>query len=489
MTIKQILVAASCAFLFSPGNASIAGDTYGGGQSISKCPETPENKAAIKTWFPHSRTPEPNSIKFNDDTICNFHIWSWQMFLWLTRNDKSGQPRFLAFETPYSVLGIENREVLLPTLHKGTHTESFDEYLQAGPDGILVDHNGNPVYYSQYLNDTFVSFIKDNDLTTPKTVQNFPATTSFPPGAIEIKASWRIVEKGDDVSKVFTRKSSVYALKNSKGKIVVNKDVKRNVTLALVGFHIGGIVENHPEMVWATFEPRTNAPNVKPGTLPSTAVSSKGHVFYTANTRYASCNVPSGVTLNAATQKLSPVTQVCRQYKFGNAKNDFNTRGLRNQYAEDDTLNTKILKNITKNDDNVKELNAIVRKNLKDVFVNYREVGAIWFASGVSGGNPLKPGMYLTTDVGQYTDGKVKQVLIGSLKLSNSTIETFTQLASAQENCLRCHNTVGVTNPKGEANGIVGLKAMNLNISHAFINMYFWSQEMENLKKALSAAK
>jgi hypothetical protein len=244
-------------------------------------------------------------------------------------------------------------------------------------------------------------------------------------------------------------------------------------------------------MIWATFEPRSNAPNVEPGTRPTDIVSTEDYSFYTANTEYTNCNDPSGVTLNEATQKLSPVTQVCRQYKFGNAKNDPSTSTVpdgtnpENQYALDNNLNNSILSNITTNTENIVSLNTIVWERLDDVFANYREVGAIWFA----GKKRLEPGMYLTTDLGKGPKGEPNQLLIGSLKLSNATIETFTQLASAQENCFRCHNTVGVTNPKGEADGIVGLKAMNLNISHAFLNMYFWSQEMENVEKALGAEK
>ena len=486
MTIKQLFTAASCAFLLSACQATITEESS---TTKNACPGTPANRDSIATWFPHEDTPRPSDDSFDDNTICNFHIWSWQMFLWLTQ-DHNGQPRFLSFETPYSVLGIENREVLLPTLHKGTHTENFDEYLQAGPDGILVDHNGNPVYYSQYLDENFVQFIKDNDLTNPAAVRALKADTSFTPGVLEIKASWRIVEQGEDVSDVFTRKSSVYALKKSKGKIVVNTAVKRDVTLALVGFHIGGVVEDHPEMIWATFEHKSNAPNVEPGIRPTDIVSTEDYSFYTANTEYTNCNDPSGVTLNEATQKLSPVTQVCRQYTFGNAKNDPSTSTVpdgtnpENQYALDNKLNNSILSNITTNTENIISLNTIVRERLDDVFANYREVGAIWFA----GKNRLEPGMHLTTDLGGPKDAP-NQLLIGSLKLSNATIETFTQVASAQENCFRCHNTVGVTNPKGEADGIVGLKAMNLNISHAFLNMYFWSQEMENVEKALGAEK
>jgi hypothetical protein len=44
---------------------------------------------------------------------------------------------------------------MFPRMTKSATPESFDEYLQAGTDGIFVDSNGRAVYYFQYVNATF----------------------------------------------------------------------------------------------------------------------------------------------------------------------------------------------------------------------------------------------------------------------------------------------------------------------------------------------
>src|SRR5699024_1069132 len=112
-------------------------------------------------------------------------------------------------------------------------------------------------------------------------------------------------------------------------------------------------------------------------------------------------------------------------------------------------------------------LNADVLSHLNedDVWRNYFEVGAIWFKK-IDG---LKPNMPLDTD----------EILIGSLKLSNAAIETYTQNQSTMNNCFRCHNTIasfpGTTD-------LYPLPALNINISRAFQNIYFWSQDSRDAK-------
>ena len=444
------------AFSLCGGSTEIAAQGYPGGGG-APCPD--EN---INSWFPHQDTPEPDNAGFQSKSICEFHEWSWQMFLSLTQ-DVDGQPRFLGFETPYDLLGINNREVLMPRMGKSNSGESFDEFLQAGTDGILVDQTGDVVYYSQYLDDTFVTFMQDNDLTDPNKAFDFPGTTSFPIGAVELKASWRIVDEGEDTSDVFTMPSTVFALANRGGKIVVDTARTRDVTLALVGFHIAGVVNGHPEMIWATFEHVKNAPNVPADFTPDTVISDHDYTFYKAGTVFADCNLNYALSpelkLNEKTQKMSPVTQVCRQYEFGN--------GTDNLPVLQDSVKT--------NDRNVADLNKVVRARLKaegDVFANYREVGAIWFRPT----DALKPGMSLASDV----DAAGNQFLIGSLRLSNSTIETFTQLSSRMNNCFRCHNTMQTLAPASGDTRLKPLPAKNINISHAFQNIYFWSQQIAN---------
>ena len=405
--------------------------------------------SASSDWFPHSQTPRPDDSAFESTSNCVFHQWSWQMFLWLTQ-EVDGQPRFLSFASPQSLLGMQQRG-MLPRMTKSATPESFEEYLQAGTDGILVDQQGRAVYYSQYLNATLTDFINDNGLTDPAKVRAMNPTLQFPitdkKGSLELKVSWKIVAEGEDVSDMFTMTTEVAKLVNQGGKIVIDLSQTEQVEVALVGFHIGGIVNGHPEMIWATFEHKDNAPNVPAKYEPHTVISDQDFTFYKAGTTYANCNrnpaSSSLLKLDEATQILSPITQVCRQYEFGNDPN-----------STDSGIET--------NDANIASINADVAKQMAadDVWRNYFEVGAIWFLDG----SKLKPGLNLEDD----------KLLTGSLRLSNATIETFTQTQSVLNNCFRCHNTQQEFPPNMSLDP---LPATDINISHAFQNIYFWSQE------------
>lgn len=287
---------------------------------------------AQSNWFPHSETPRPDDAAFESVSNCVFHQWSWQMFLWLTQ-EVNNEPRFLSFVEPQSLLGMGTRG-LLPRRTKHANALSFDEYLQAGTDGILVDHNGKAVYYSQYVNPTFADFIqgidaqgkytKSNDLRFPQNVLNMAKTdptTEYPiygtKGAMELKAAWRVVAEGEDTSDVFTMETELSKLINTDDGIQVSRTETYTATVALVSFHIGGIVEGHPEMIWATFEQKNNAPNVKNGTGLNDVVSPDNYTFYDANTKLKDCNInpaKDGLTLNQDTQTFSPITQVCLRY-------------------------------------------------------------------------------------------------------------------------------------------------------------------------------
>ncbi len=411
---------------------------------------------ADKSWFPHSQTKEPDNAGFKSVNNCVFHQWSWQTFLWLTQDDGTGNPRFMSFVAPESLLGMTTRNPSIGGQPSSTRGP-FDEYLQAGSDAVLPDHQGRAVYYAQYVDPKWVRFVNEHQLTNPEKLRKFDPNKSFSIGSMELKVSWKIVEDGQDASQFFTLDTSVYKLKKENGKIVINYEETEKVKLAVVGFHIGGVVNEHPEMIWATFEHKDNAPNVPHKFTPETVISKDDSTFYTGGTKYADCNVNVANTpnqkLDEKTQVLSPITQVCRQYEFGN-----------------DPINPKErIKNMEINDNNIKKLNASVLASLAsdDVWSNYHEVGAIWFGA-IDG---LKPNMSLETD----------DILTGSLKLSNSTIETFTQTQSTENNCFRCHNTMQRFPPTTDLDPLPGL---NLNISRALENIYFWSQMQQQQKAA-----
>lgn len=453
-----ILVAACSAVNPGPGPGPLA--QQGGGGVV---PPTPGPAAGAcvppgspnSNWFPHANTPAPDSTDFGpDSTNCDFHIWSWNAFLWLTQ-DVGGQPRFLGMSSD-GIGGIADG-VLDPLIGRAQQARTVELIDQAGPDGVLVDRNGRAVYYSIHSNDVFGQFIASNGLQDPKKLRAFNPDAAFPVGSMTLKAAWKVVQPGEDVSTFYTRQAQIAKLGMRKGKIVATADTE-TVTVALVGFHIGGTVEGHPEMIWATFEHQDNAPDL-PQPMekmqPNDIVSAKDWTFYQADTPMKQCNLNAAgsgaLTLNAQTQTLSPVTQVCRMVPFGGQKPCPSGQDC--------------------NIDNIKSMNAAVDGQLNDVWKNYFEVGAIWFnkLDALQPNCTFQPGSALEC----VPTGGTSPLLTGSVRLSNSTIETFTQVQSTQDNCFACHNTTQVISPDPRAQSLPGL---NVNLSHVVINDYFQAQ-------------
>jgi hypothetical protein len=398
---------------------------------------------APAAWFPHNQTPEPNAAAFpGNPNNCDFHQFSWNAFLWLTQNVK-GEPRFLRFPAD----GIETRPGILNALiGRSPQARTLNVVQQAGPDGIMVDLQGRAIYYSIHSNATFGNFIKQNGLTDPAKLRAFDPNKSFPVGTLTLKAAWKVVAPGEDVSAFYTRLAQVALLTTRNGKITVSART-RWAKVALVGFHIAASVNGHPEMIWATFEHARNAPDLpKPvnDMAPSDVVSDKDWTFYQASTPFRDCNINSAgagaLKLDEARQVLSPATQVCRIIPSGGGS--------------------------TNNVGNIKSMNDSVHSQLKDVFNNYFEVGAIWFNAE----NALKPNCTFQPGSLECRNQPDTPILTGSTQLSNTTVETFTQAQSAQNNCFACHNTVQVTSPNAAVPSLPGL---NVDISHVLINKYF----------------
>jgi hypothetical protein len=405
---------------------------------------------APSSWFPHSATKldDPNDFplppKLNN---CDFHQWSWNAFLWLTQ-DVDDEPRFESFRPN----GIETRPGVLDALiGRSAQARTLELIQQAGPDGIMVDRQGHPIYYSIHSNPVFGSFLKQNNLLDPAKLRAFDPNTPFPVGTLTLKAAWKVVAPGDNVSTYYTRRARIALLTEKSGKIVIDDNRTRTVRVALVGFHIAGTVRGHPEMIWATFEHLQNAPDLPKAAsdmAPREVVSDKNWTFYKANTPFKDCNVNSAgagaLKLDRARQTLSPVTQVCRIVPYGTPT------------TEPDNLN------------NIKMLNESVHGQLKGVWNNYFEVGAVWFFAT----DYLPPNCTFQPGALECRNPKTpdQPLLTGSTELSNTTVETFTQSQSTQQNCFACHNTVQVTSPNTTAPSLPGL---DVGLSHVLINDYF----------------
>jgi hypothetical protein len=402
---------------------------------------------APAAWFPHSQTPKQNSAGFpSNPTNCDFHQWAWNAFLWLTQ-DVEGEPRFERMPEN----GIEAQPgVLNALIGRSAKARALDRIQQAGPNGIMVDLQGRPIYYSIHSDPTFGDFVKTNFIGAngfdPAKLRAFDPDVSFPVDSLTLKAAWKIVAPGEDVSRFYTRMAPIALLTTKNGKIALSGKTKI-VEVALVGFHIAGTVAEHPEMIWATFEHLQNAPDLpKPMQQmgPNEVVSHDDWTFYKKNTPFKDCNINAAgsgaLKLNEAAQTLSPVTQVCRLVPYGGGSPD----------------------NVT----NIKSLNDSVHPQLKDLWNNYFEVGAIWFFAN----NGLKPNCTFQSGSLECRADPTKPILTGSTQLSNTTVETFTQSQSAQNNCFACHNTVQIALPNPTVPSLPGL---NVNISHVLMDEYF----------------
>lgn len=79
--------------------------------------------------------------------------------------------------------------------------------------------------------------------------------------AVELKAAWVEASTLTNPGSFFLQEGSVPNFVTSSDDNTLVQDGHKTVTLALVGLHIVGTVNGHPEMVWATFEHIDNAPN------------------------------------------------------------------------------------------------------------------------------------------------------------------------------------------------------------------------------------
>jgi hypothetical protein len=406
---------------------------------------------APATWFPHAMTPEPDFHK--PIAPCEFHQWAWQEFLWLTQPDENGRLRFLSNPTeemlfspgrapaPLESVMVQQRLKkqilrLTPRSLKERDITTISAINQAASQGIIVDRNGHPVFYATFVSPEYYEFVRTKHLYLKANYQAAAADLNFPVKAVELKTSWRVVEEGDATDNFFTTKAMIPALKCGDGTqtctgttIKVDMTNQLEVTVALVGIHVVGVLEGHPEFVWSTFEHVDNAPDLPLGTPvnSATAVHPNDFTFYRANTAAKDCNPEPNVSpssFDVATGKLTPQTDLFRQFAFGGGDNQDTT--------------------------NIKSLNQSVHDQLtaNSVWKNYFLVGGVWFADGKN----LKPGL---------NGIDMQMFAVGSVQLSNSTMETFTQQpfptpVGPRSNCFSCHKTASQPS----------LGAKNLNLSH-----------------------
>jgi len=221
-----------------------------------------------------------------------FDQFSWQEFVALNwPADSNGNPQSGSIGSDPTAMRvwehwIEAEAVFNPTtmqlatdkkglfrISKGhfssTNTIALNDQFVQATTQPLVDQNRNFVLYEIKLNDVETNYIDTAGLAT-KAGQDTAAPVNFPAGdtngnmgAIEIKATWKILVAGvDSFDTYYTREANIHM----DGEYTANgQPLDVTETVGLVAMHIIHKTEVFPAWIWSTFQHKQNAPGAGTG--------------------------------------------------------------------------------------------------------------------------------------------------------------------------------------------------------------------------------
>ena len=307
-------------------------------------------------------------------------------------------------------------------------------------DGVLVAQNGSLVYYVTIVNDVY-AYMRTGAVDSGIT----PAPTQFPTDAaelakivafagahgvtfpdpdalaIEIKSSWVETTGLHDPGSYFTMPAVVPTYDKSNPK-KWTPNGQKTTTLALVGIHVVGSTNGHPEMVWATFDHVDNSP-AGTYTYENTANATKtvtqsaaGSWLFTKTNSTGPFNAEHQQFVSPNIEAIAPFdigpSDVLRAKAFGAAAN---------------VSPNPIDGSATASNTEIISINNSVRGQLAsgDLRGNYVFSGATWTIGGAAPNSGNE---------------------VGTSSLANSTMETFQQgsdntTGSGSSNCFDCHRT------------------------------------------------
>ncbi|EJL6630980.1 MULTISPECIES: hypothetical protein [Vibrio] len=441
------------------------------GYEVSKA----ASSLCVEDWFPHSQTPAPQEGQdslFNVMPTTNaiFHQWSWQKFLWLTKPDRNGKPIFEVetkqVDSNMSLVGDSSRLIL------SSYRQADDGVLRSNPEYSSLSKSYT-VYYSIHVNDTMLDASKnyaDTILTPPIKDHNL---YTFPVGSLELKASWV------NVNAIPSNLRHQYFTRNAK----IDSDLfNGEVEVALLGMHVTGVVENHPEFIWATFEHVNLAPKFEwsypdEGNSYLHPVSSNTPLLFYKKGVYANKND----ILKPKDDTEMPQKNVFTLYEYGVPKWTLGTPGTRGYFTKTSQDHDQTPQKRSENYDNIAELNSCVHEGLakEDVWRNYFYNGSIWIDTDNLTQQEIAQklvslGSQSINETNGLANAEYGSSTRGSVALSNITMETYFQFKNGDDinlkavpvknmrNCFTCHGT--------DANfGSEGIKLSSpLNFSHIF---------------------
>lgn len=379
---------------------------------------------APKSWFKtvngNRVTPAPNegptSVFANNKTVtnCDFHQWSWQKFLWLT-NESNGKPLFMD-----KLIQVDANGKKLPQ-DQGILLTAKGQ--ASSPTDILKTPTtpSSTVYYSIFMDDKlYNTMVKYGPIAKkdPAMVKDL----TFPVGALEVKASWIDANALADKSSYFVTNGEINGVKTQ---------------VALLGIHVVGVVENHPEFVWATFEHENLAPKYDwskaTATTDAPVTSKVDYPFFSKNATATVKNITSGNGI---------YTNIFSVYEYGVPVK----KNTSNQKVFMETSQSE-----SENFDNISMINKSVKNQLTGVWNNYFYNGSIWLDT--EGYETTKDQAELLNSLSyNMSNSKPGDLTRGSVAAYNITMETYVQVGFAPKsihqttvndlvNCFSCHNT------------------------------------------------
>jgi hypothetical protein len=375
------------------------------------------------------KTPTEPAEVAASESFCDFYQFSWQWFLaQVSPADPANPAGDRVFEAsnrlanPNGGPGQCAQNAISGRLAAGKHlalrVNKPDDFEVVQADGLpLYDQNGNILYYNVWY--------------SPEECQ--ATSAGFVAGTMELKIAWRILPTPD---------ASYYQMP---GEVPDGNGGTKSVTLGMVGFHLVNWTSKHPEMIWATFEHKANAPTCDgsgatsgwsltsdaaaqcladnkqsgPGTIPSQCA------------QYDFNNQPQG---SGTPPPTGTPDEICQLYASGNEPNPVNGNDSAANLASIQQLNAQL-----NGPDGL--LTQLPAGDPMSVWQNYVMIGGLWTKGGVDSGD--SPVAHQGGNPPTVQPGDPNSPQRGSLQLANTTMETYEQgSGSFVPNCFGCHNYV-----------------------------------------------
>jgi len=473
---------------------------------------------ASADWLPNTPEVEQFLPPPHPAGECPFYRSGWQNFLRAMQpTNADGLPALVT--SAYATID----QVFQHAKQHAATRAYLGDIKQAGGRQILIDQNGNTLYYGIQVNQAFADFIHKYQLQTGDALRQYQTkypNLTFPAGLVEFKDAWQVVEGSPDEIAAQTdgyvsMQTTVPTLsQDANGAIHEDRDNPRPVTVRLLAIHVVSTLVGHPEFVWASLEHSSGKPDVKAADLhrdvaPILTDDKNPDPIKDPLNLMNTSSVDDGThyllyrTGTAANQgnkafaekdlRLDPIKQ-----KFIGANGIPQQTSIYRMFPASKSNTVDPDDAITSLNHNVEALFAQTTLPANDKRGHYRLLGAQWMdkpgyydinipIQNDPTTSPIVLGPHISqqgemvaavpkdvfaADIKENGSDSEFSILAGEDRMSSTAMESFTQAPGNFNNCFTCHNTQAITAngiPLGRDTGANPIKLLDpglLNVSH-----------------------